>query len=208
MLNMKCKYCSKEYSNKGIGTHIWRKHGAGVAWKKCNENRVAWNKGLTKKTDKRVAKAGKTLSLRWKKCGCPLVGRQLLEEHKKKVSEGMIRAHKEKRAWNIGKSRWNNKPSYPEIFFSRVIQNEFKDKNYKIEYPLSIYSLDFAWPHKKKTIEIDGAQHSRFEEYKKRDRRKTALIKKEGWKVLRIKWSYISKKPKFWIKKANDFVGA
>ena len=44
-------------------------------------------------------------------------------ETKAKISESMKRAHLEGRAWNIGKSRWNNEPSYPEIFFIKVIEN-------------------------------------------------------------------------------------
>ena len=90
-------------------------------------------------------------------------GKPVTEETKKKISESMKKAHKEGRAWNIGKSRWNNKHSYPEEFFIQVINNEFEDKNYVCEYPLEIYSLDFAWIEKKKCIEIDGDQHQRFE---------------------------------------------
>lgn len=56
----------------------------------------------------------------------------------------MKKAHKENRAWNIGKSRWNNKSSYPEEFFIRVIENEFSDKNYIREYPFKRFSLDFV----------------------------------------------------------------
>jgi len=65
MEKIKCKYCGKEYSKKGIGTHIWRSHGEG---KFHNSNkgyikgtRTAWNKGLTK-ADPRVAKYGNTIS--------------------------------------------------------------------------------------------------------------------------------------------------
>lgn len=56
-----CPYCGKEYTNKGIGTHIWRNHGSGINFKSNNENRVAWNKGLTKLTDERIAKQAKKL---------------------------------------------------------------------------------------------------------------------------------------------------
>jgi very-short-patch-repair endonuclease len=47
--------------------------------------------------------------------------------------------------------------SYPEKWFMCVIKNEFKDKNFVREYPFIKYSLDFAWPHKKICIEIDGS---------------------------------------------------
>ena len=50
------------------------------------------------------------------------------KETKDKISNSMKIAHNEGRAWNIGKSRWNNEPSYPEIFFMEVINNEFTNK--------------------------------------------------------------------------------
>ena len=45
-----CQYCGKEYSKKGIGTHIWRNHGSGINHDP-NKNykkgtRTGWNKGL------------------------------------------------------------------------------------------------------------------------------------------------------------------
>ena len=55
--------------------------------------------------------------------------RIVTEDTKLKISESMKIAHKEQRAHNIGKSRWNNEPSYPEKFFMDVINNEFIDKN-------------------------------------------------------------------------------
>ena len=118
----------------------------------------------------------------------------------------MKKAHQEGRAWNIGKSRWNNSPSYPEMFFMEVIENEFVDKNYVREFPLGLFSLDFAWKNKKKCIEIDGDQHSRFEEYKKRDLRKDTFLKENGWQVLRIKWKDMYKDTKFYIKLAKEFI--
>jgi len=61
----KCKYCSKEYSDNGIGTHIWRNHGAGknhnpnIGYE--NGSRIVWNKGLTKETDERVSQYTNTI---------------------------------------------------------------------------------------------------------------------------------------------------
>jgi len=67
---VKCKICGKEYSKKGIGTHLWRSHGDG---KKHNPNigfadgsRKIWNKNLNKDNDERVKKCGETYSLRIK----------------------------------------------------------------------------------------------------------------------------------------------
>lgn len=61
----KCPYCDKIYPKKGVITHIWRKHGEGINLKtnsSYNNDRFAWNKGLTKETDERVAKFGETYS--------------------------------------------------------------------------------------------------------------------------------------------------
>jgi len=127
-------------------------------------------------------------------------------DHKLSISESMKKAHDEGRAWNIGKSRWNNKPSYPEEFFIKVIENEFTDKNYVREYSIGKFALDFAWIHKKLCIEIDGEQHQRFQEYRERDERKDKFLKDSGWKVLRIEWQKMYKDPKHWIQIAKDFV--
>jgi len=127
-------------------------------------------------------------------------------EVNKKISESMKKAHSEGRAWNIGKSRWNNEPSYPEQFFMKVIENEFIDKNYINEYPIGIYSADFCWPHINKVIEIDGDQHQRFEEYKERDKRKDEFLSKEGYQVLRIIWKDMFNNPKEKIKECFEFI--
>ena len=71
---------------------------------------VPWNKGMTKYTDDRLKKAGETYSQKVKD-GIIIphqLGKPLSEEHRKKVSEGMKRAHAEGRAHNIGECRWNN----------------------------------------------------------------------------------------------------
>jgi very-short-patch-repair endonuclease len=123
-----------------------------------------------------------------------------------KISSSMKLAHAEGRAWNIGKSRWNNEPSYPEKFFMQVIENEFLDQNYQREFPLGIYSLDFAWPHLKKCIEIDGDQHQRFTEYINRDIKKDNFLHEHGWKVLRIVWKDMFADTKSYIQIAKEFI--
>jgi very-short-patch-repair endonuclease len=133
-------------------------------------------------------------------------GRKPTTEERQKLSESMKIAHAEGRAWNIGKSRWNNKPSYPESFFMKVIENEFEDKNYTREHPFGNFSLDFAWIEKKLCIEIDGDQHQRFQEYRDRDERKDKLLSESGWKVLRISWKDMSNDPKHWINIAKQFI--
>jgi hypothetical protein len=57
------------------------------------------------------------------------------DEQNKRRSNSMKKAHADGRAWNIGRSRWNNEPSWPEKWFIQVIENEFNDKVYEREYP-------------------------------------------------------------------------
>ena len=172
---------------------------------KVSRPRVAWNKGLTGETDERVRAYGLTLSKSF--ALNPIVRGPLSQETKDRVSKSMKLAHAEGRAWNIGKSRWNNEHSWPERFFREVIHNEFADKNFVQEFPFDRYSLDFAWPEKKKVIEIDGDQHQRFEEYRVRDAAKDAALKKAGWQILRIVWKDFYHDTKKWIAIANNFVG-
>lgn len=167
-----------------------------------------WNKGLTKTSDKRVAKCVNTLKkhLTDGTVTHSMKGKHLSEKTKRAISNSMKLAHKEGRAHNIGESRWNNEPSYPEQWFMKVIENEFNDRKYKREMPFHRFSLDFAWVEKKRCIEIDGDQHQRFDEYKQRDERKDELLQKEGWKILRLIWKDVYSDPKFWILKAKEFI--
>lgn len=203
----RCPECGKEYTKSGICSHIWRCHTD--EGKKFDPNngykqgkRIAWNKGLTKETDERIKKSGQMYS----KNNKGKKRKPLSKNHKKSISNSMKKAHQEGKAWNIGKSRWNNKPSYPEKWFMDVINNEFIDKNYIREYPFFIYSLDFAWINKKKCIEIDGEQHERFSSYKERDKRKDELLLNNGWKILRLKWIDIYNNPKYCIQTAKNFI--
>ena len=194
-----CPVCNVWFSFRGLPSHFHRTHNPNA--KLPSHKVVAWNKGLTK-SDPRVAnlaeRVSKTLS------GRP--GQPMSEAQKKKVSEGMKKAHAEGMAHNIGSSRWNNEPSYPEKFFMKVIENEFEDKNYVRELPFKRFSLDFAWVEKRKCIEIDGEQHERFADYKARDQRKDEALKAEGWQVLRISWKEMYNNPKYWIRVAKEFI--
>lgn len=174
-------------------------------------NKEPWNKGLTKETDVRVNKISNSIKdgIKSGKIKLLYLGKHLSEEHKQKISNSMKQAHKEKRAHNIGSSRWNNEHSWPEKWFIEVLQNEFnmiENIDYETEMPFDKYSLDFAWSEKKLCIEIDGEQHERFEEYKLRDITKDKLLLKNGWKVLRIKWKDCYANPKQYIKIVKNYL--
>jgi very-short-patch-repair endonuclease len=207
-----CPHCGKEYAKNGIGSHIWRKHTE--EGQKFDPNkgyqkgtRKGWNKGLTKETDERVRKSGETFRKRLENGEIEnwWLNRKHSNETKKKISESMKIAHKERRAHNIGECRWKCEPSYPEKFFIDVIKNEFQDQNYIREYYFLGYSLDFAWVDKKLEIEIDGEQHEKIEN-QIHDQQRDQILKENGWKTLRIKWKDMFNNPKEYIKIAYDFI--
>lgn len=138
-----------------------------------------------------------------RQCG---LGRKLSPKIRKKISASMKLAQAEGRAWNIGQSRWNSAKSYPEKFFSAVIQNEFNDQNATSEYPFGRFSIDFAWVHLKKAIEIDGKQHEENQAQIERDRAKDALLAESGWQILRISWRDMFSNTKECITRAKQFI--
>lgn len=118
-----CQFCSRETTNAGAN----KKHEIS-----CEKNPNARRSGGFEKGS-RIGK-GKNQYTKAKELGLPKP--ELSDETKKvlsiktrennlsrdksineKISESMKKAHAEGRAWNIGKSRWNNEPSYPEKFF-------------------------------------------------------------------------------------------
>lgn len=201
-----CSICGKVFSKYGIKNHL--SYTCLGVLPKNKLAHPAWNKGKTKDDDERIAKCGKSYHEKVLNGDIipPQLGKPHTEETKKKISQSMKLAHSKGIAHNIGQSRWNNEPSYPEKWFMEVISNEFEDKNYIREYSFSKYSLDFAWIDKKLCIEIDGEQHQRFEEYIERDRFKDILLEKEGWKVLRMPWKEVYNNPKLWIEQAKSFI--
>ena len=195
-----CLICNKEFSKKGLGGHTWMVHGAGKI-----KQRIAWNKGQTKETNKILRNIGQKNSHNLKGRRFPDRQKPLSQEHRKAVSFGMKKAHAEGRAWNIGMSRWNNNPSYPESYMMKIIENEFFDKKYEREFPVGKYSLDFAWPHLMKCIEIDGKQHEVFEQQNK-DKQKDKYLHANGWKVMRVSWKLLCGDTKKHIKEMKEFV--
>lgn len=61
---VKCTICGKEYSIKGIGTHMWRTHGEGKNFIP-NKNLGGWNRGLTKESSSKVAQSSNTLKCKY-----------------------------------------------------------------------------------------------------------------------------------------------
>lgn len=132
----------------------------------------------------------------------------LSEAQKKKISESMKKAHAEGRAGSFP-SRKNCEHSYPEKWLIGVLNKEFgwvENRDYETEYPFMKQFLDFAWPEKKLCIEIDGAQHARFQERIEADHRKDANLKSEGWKLLRLDWTYVYENTQESIEQIRTFL--
>jgi very-short-patch-repair endonuclease len=182
---IKCQFCGKEYTKKGIGTHIWRNHGDG---KKFNPNigylignQKIWNKGLTKENNNGVRKISE--GLKGKSAG--FSGKK----HKKisidKISQSRIKfleENPEKVPYLLNHS---SKKSYPEKLFEKelVIQ---KIEGWIYGYQNGIYQYDFAWPKLKIDVEIDGGTHN-LEKVKKIDKKRDKFSENKGWKVIRFK---------------------
>lgn len=134
-------------------------------------------------------------------------GKKHTNASKSKISESMHNAAL------IGKNRgWvtsrvgDERKSYPEVFFTKVIENEFFDKDYNYNLPFFTWKLDFAWQKKKRCIEIDGSQHQRSKVQAESDQRKDSKLVSEGWKVLRIKWKDLFNNTKEKIEEAKRFI--
>lgn len=225
MKTYKCSECGKEFNNaQSLGGHK-SSHMRGESYRLKRQTESSKKKRLKPVEPKTCNYCGREFENGWKlgghitscqsnpnrqniksKISKSLKDRPLSKLHKMHISKSMKKAHNEGRAWNIGMSRWNNTPSYPETFFMDVIRNEFDDKKYKYEFPIGIYSADFCWEHKKKIIEIDGSQHERFESYRERDKRKDEFVKGLGYEILRISWKEMFDNPKDKIREAYNFI--
>lgn len=166
--------------------------------------------GISTTTLDRVAKKGffkaRTLS-EATKISAKKYPRKLTKERKEHLRQVMLKRRNNGYNWTFAHSKDNKtKMSYPETFWSKVIENKFDDKNYEFNYPFNKFSLDFAWIHKKKVIEIDGEQHYNQIDQIERDKRKDSLLKDQGWELLRIRWKNICQDPKYWIMIANEFI--
>lgn len=166
--------------------------------------RGGWNKGLTAKIDLRIKNQKERTREKINSGILIIKGHKHTEESKQKISNGMKKAHAERRA---GEWLGRNKKSYAEEFFSKVIENEFDDKNYIFNYHFGRYWLDFAWLEKRKCIEIDGSQHKRYLYQIENDKRKDSLLIQNNWEILRIDWKDLFNNTKEIVKKAKNFIG-
>lgn len=196
-----CPYCSKEFSKKGISTHIWRTHTENGKNHVTGfvRGRTAWNKGLTAKTNEAIKmgseKTSKKLTERYSKGELKgsFSGKHHSEETKKKLSEFRTEWLK------IPENRVNygrGKRSWMEEKFIEYLNKEditgWKEEVYFWHDALKKnYFVDFLFEDKKLIIELDGTQHrNTVEQDKIRDEYMNSL----GYTVKRIPHSEFIKR--------------
>ena len=205
-LEYKCEYCNEIFtSSKKIYKHKHLIHNI------KNGQQPKYNLKCTYcEYSKYTTKSGMTVHEKYCKLNpnrIECIGHPVSDETKKKLSNSMHKAAIEGRnkGWTTT-TCGPKKKSYPEEFFTKIIENEFNDKNYLYNIPFYTWKLDFAWPHKKLCIEIDGSQHQRDEKQKESDLRKDKKLIECGWKVLRIKWIDIFHNTQEYINQAKEFI--
>ena len=203
-----CKYCKKKYkndnslrnherlcrSNPNRQTPNIEKH-----YNKANiPKHPAWNKGLTKETDERLKIKSEKLHDRFVKGEIKqfFEGKHHTEETKKRLSEKQKKFLKENPEKVPYKLNHHSKKSYPEIYFGEIFKKDEKLKTLIEEYPVGLYSLDFAEPWIKLYVEIDGEQHYTDKRIVEHDKKRSEVLKNLGWKEYRIRWSKYKKLPK------------
>lgn len=151
-----------------------------------------WNEGMTKDTHPSVAKAAKTIKNKyqngelvsyWHK-GDHLETRKKLSEKRRKY----IVDHPETNPYVIRR----NKENYAEKFFDDVfIRNKI---NFKREYLVDGYFLDFAFIQHKQYFEVDGEQHYWDQKQINHDIVRTKKLEDDGWCCIgRVRWSDFQK---------------
>ena len=197
---MNCSYCGKTCKNfRSLKQH--------ERLCKSNPNRQEPTRGM-------LGKKGSNQFIMAEKLGLPKpesgtkgnnhwLGRKHSTESKKKISEGVKKAHDEGRG-HTWKNRYEN-PSYAERWLYGFLDS--RNIKYEKEVPFMGFFLDVVIGNK--IIEIDGEQHympEKFPEQIERDQRKDKLLKENGFEELRLRWSLIQKDKENQIKILESFL--
>jgi very-short-patch-repair endonuclease len=133
----------------------------------------AWNKGLSKDSDPRIAKYAETCSKNTKGENNSFYGKKHSEDTKRKISESQKKNYD-------GKSCFftvlEHRKSYAEQYFDNVFTEA------KHQYRIGRFVLDYAWLDKKIYIEVDGEQHNRYD-----DDLRDFILGELGYTTYRIK---------------------
>ena len=168
---IKCPHCNKEYSKKGIGTHIWRAHKGG---------KTSGFSGKTHTKEFREAKAN-SMKSQWSQgsfdhvdYGKSMRGKKHTDEAREKIAKSMRgnRNGKHRGKTVIAedgtkfKSTWEHAASL-YLNESKILW-EYETKTFNIT-ECSSYTPDFYLPEKDMYIEVKGywreANKQKFNEF-------------------------------------------
>lgn len=104
-----------------------------------------------------------------------------IQRGKKGMEEAMKKGN-----WKGWSGQGRRVESYPEKFI-RELLNKHCEIPYEPQYPVSRFSLDFAFLEQKVALEVDGKQHN-YPERAAHDKRRDKKLASLGWIVIRIPW--------------------
>lgn len=184
----KCPYCGEHCaSRKLLSLHKEENHKDIL-----EKQNGGWNKGLTKETNASIKKGVETYRERVKSGEIipSFKGRKHSEDVKRRLSENKRQYYKDNpdkipfRVWHYSKGE-----SYPEKYFREWLEKE--GIPFQKEYAFGLYSLDFLIGNI--NLEIDGDQHYRTQKAIDKDLRRNKELEDNGFKVIRIRWSYFQR---------------
>jgi len=115
-------------------------------------------------------------------------GRSHTEETKNKIRDKRLKFLEEnpdKVPYKL--NHYSKGKSYAEQYWKIILESH--NIEFIEEYPIGLYSLDFAIVDKKVDLEIDGDQHHLDKRIVESDKRRDSYLECNGWSVIRIKWS-------------------
>ena len=134
-INYKCPFCDKNYSKKGIISHIWRSHTEiGKNHKTTgSKGKISWNNGLTKFTDDRVKKYSDSIKTNYLNgFQSPFLGKSHTDESKKLIGQKMTKNN------NGGKCKW--------FSFTKKDGNEIKlQGTWEVRFAKVLELIDENW---------------------------------------------------------------
>jgi very-short-patch-repair endonuclease len=75
--------------------------------------------------------------------------------------------------------------SFPEVLLWQILRKRPAGLKFRRQFPIGQMTVDFACLEKRLIVEIDGESHS-FGNQPRRDAARDALLRREGFRVIRI----------------------
>ena len=164
---------------------IQKDYNSGLTWRQLQKKYGVSFGAITKAKNRGDFKSRNNSDAQ--KLSCKMNPRKHSEKTKQKISisrKKFLEENPDKIPYLLNHS---SRPSYPERYFKKILTK------LEPEYKVLSYSLDFADPHKKIDIEIDGEQHYTDPKIIKHDKKRNKRLKELGWKIIRIRWSTYKK---------------